>query len=486
MVHRGDRLCPRCGAYLRRTRDELGECDPCRRVAPALALDPAVWEEPGLSVALAQLDFGPVFLRVRAEASCSQQRLGELLDLDQSSLSKIERGQRSLTDAASVVRVANVLGIPAGKLGFRYGVTGTVGDEARSGWKGSWVERRDFVEKVAGLTFGAVGVDIHRLLSLFPQAEPTGTRHVGAADVAAIEQATTTYARQDFAEGSGMVRDLAVTHLGSVLPLLDAQVPDEVRPRLYLATAELALIAGYMSFDVNQHDAARRLWMIGLDLTRNAEDPHGSDLTVYLLYDMAAQAVHLGCPDEALKLVHLGQAAAVGAHPVSAATASCLTNIQARAHAARSDAPACDRALGQAEDYFAAIDPDSTPLWVAHIGDAYLSIYQGVAYHSLAIAGRDPGAANRAVTLLHHAVNHLGTAHARGRALYLPDLAGAHAIAGDIGTAVTVGHQAVDAVTAVHSPRAYGRLQVLHTVLGPLRASPGVGELRERLATTAC
>jgi hypothetical protein len=40
-------------------------------------------------------------------------------------------------------------------------------------------------------------------------------------------------------------------------------------------------------------------------------------------------------------------------------------------------------------------------------------------------------------------------------------------------------------VTAVYSPRAYGGLQVLHTVLGPLHTSPGVAELRERLTATA-
>lgn len=55
---------------------------------------------------------------------------------------------------------------------------------------------------------------------------------------------------------------------------------------------------------------------------------------------------------------------------------------------------------------------------------------------------------------------------------YLPDLAGSHAIAGDSDTAVTIGHQAVDAVTAVSSPRAYHGLRKLHAVLGPLHTSP--------------
>jgi N-acyl-L-homoserine lactone synthetase len=86
--------------------------------------------------------------------------------------------------------------------------------------------------------------------------------------------------------------------------------------------------------------------------------------------------------------------------------------------------------------------------------------------------------------LLQSAVEGFGPSYARPRALYLPGLAGAHALVGNIDTAVTMGHQAIDAVTAVYSPRAYDRLHVLHTVLGPLHTSPGVAELRERLTAT--
>lgn len=75
--------------------------------------------------------------------------------------------------------------------------------------------------------------------------------------------------------------------------------------------------------------------------------------------------------------------------------------------------------------------------------------------------------------------------HAMSRALYLPDLAGCHALTGDIDTAVTIGHQAVNLAGSMHSRRAQTRLRVLHTVLEPMHASPGVAELRERLATSA-
>ncbi|MBV9013558.1 MAG: helix-turn-helix transcriptional regulator [Pseudonocardiales bacterium] len=476
MTHWGERPCPDRGTQPHRSRNGTGGRE--------VVLPAGFYDDPRLSAALARLDFGPIFRRVRVETRCSQHVLGALLGLDQATMSKIENGQRSLTDTAAVVRVANVLGIPAGKLGFRYGVT--VGSAAEADRRGSWVERRrDFIEQVTALTFGATGVDFHRLLALVPQAESPGTRHLGASDVEVIEQATATYTRQDLATGSGPIRDLAVSHLRSVLPLLDAQIAAELRPRLMIATAHLALVTGFMSFDVTDHDAARRLWMIGLGLARDCEHPLGSDLTAYLLYDMASQAVHLGRPDEALKLVHIGQAAAVGAHPLSASTANALSGVSARAHAARGDARACDRALHQAEEQFASIDHQARPPWGAWLNGLRLAVIQGGTYYALARHERDPRAAGRAVPLLRHALDQFGPDHARGRALYLSDLAGAHAIAGDIDTAVAVGHQALDAVTAVHSPRAYGRLRALNTVLEPLHTSPGVAELRERLTATA-
>ncbi|MGH3722415.1 MAG: helix-turn-helix domain-containing protein [Pseudonocardiaceae bacterium] len=479
-------LCAECGARLRRGREAGELCDPCRRTGTRLVLPPGFYDESVLAVALEGLDFGRVFLAIRAHAHWSQDSLGEYLGFEQSRVSAIENGKRPLHDLATAIRVANRLAIPAGRLGFAHGVT--VGHRMTTGRKGSGVYRRNFVEHVAGLTIiaGTTGLDIDRLTALLPDAEPTGTRHIGPADVEAIEQATAEFSRQDFATGAGPVRDLAVSQLRSVLPLLDAEMTEEVRPQLYLATARLATQAGWMSFEVKQDDAARRLWLIGLNITRDAEHPQASDLTSYLLMDLADQAVRLGRPDEALRLIHLAHAAPAGTHAVSASTTSLMASIQAHAHAAQGDATACDQALGQAVAQFSRIDPQARPAWGgAHLSDAVISAHQGVAHYELALTGRDPRAAGRAVPLLHRAVDGLGPDYARPRARYLADLAGAHAIAGDIDTAVTLGHQAIDAVTALHSLRAYDQLRVLNTALEPMHTSAGVAGLRDRLTAAA-
>jgi hypothetical protein len=160
-------------------------------------------------------------------------------------------------------------------------------------------------------------------------------------------------------------------------------------------------------------------------------------------------------------------------------------SVQAQAYAVAGNAVGCDRALGQAEERFTAIDPATRPPWGAHLDSVDLAACRGNAYHELAFTRGDPRTAAQAVPLLGHAVDHFGPAYARAQAIYLPDLAGAYALGGDADTAVAVGHQAVDAVTAVSSPRAHDRLHTLHTVLEPLHTSPGVAELRDRLTATA-
>ncbi len=465
-------------------------CGPCERVGsePRDRLPVDVFDQKPIVAMLAAYDFGSFFRVVRGLAQWSQQTFGGVIGLEQSEISAIERGEHRLRNIETIARIAQSLRIPPARLNFpdiRVTVD-AAGDAQREDV--SWVDRRDFGQHIAAGVLsmaGAAGLDIARLRSLLPPSEPTGTRHVGAADVEVIEDFTATFKRQDFTSGSGLIRDAALTQVNTALSLLDAQVNDELRPRLMIATAHLAMQAGWASFDVEQHDSARRLWMIALDLARHCEHPLGTDLTVYVLYDLALQSMHLHRPDEALHLARVGHTAAVGRYPVSPSTLSSLASIQAQAYAAQRDVTACDRALGQVEEHFAAIDPANRPLWGAHFDDTSLVLCQGAARYAQALAGRDPRAASQAVPLLRQAVDHFGPSYTRARGLYLPDLSGAHALDGDVGTAITLGHQAIDAITALSSPRAHTRLRTLHTVLEPLHTSPGVTELRARLTATA-
>ncbi|MGH3905938.1 MAG: helix-turn-helix domain-containing protein [Pseudonocardiaceae bacterium] len=477
--------CPECGAQLRRNRPAGELCDPCLRKGPRLALPPGFYDAPRLDAALADYDFGTVFLAIRADQDWTQEQLGELIGLEQSRISDIERGVRRLRDVRLAARASSRLAIPPVKLGFGGAVT-VVGGGTLNGRKGSWMEnRRDFIQQVAAMVtgFGAGAVDVDRLVALLdPQSGTTGTRKVGATDVDALEHAAAEYQRWHRTYGGGMARDAATAQLRGGLPLLNAKMEPALRDRLHIVLTHLALLAAWMNFDQHHHDAARRLWMIGLDVARGTEDPRSTDLTGHILVDMAQQALYLHRPDDARHLVQLGYAAGVGRHPVSPSTTTCLATNLAFAHAARGDYAACQRALGHAEEDFTTIDPAAVAPWACVDGPVKLSTWQGHAYYELARVSGDQRCLERAVLTLRQAVYN---ARPISRALYLPDLSGAHALARDVDTAVTVGHQAVDAIISLSSRRTRERLRVLNTVLEPMHTSPGVAELRERLVATA-
>src|SRR5207244_2025946 len=116
----------------------------------------------------------------------------------QSRVSAVERGKHRLRDVAMIARIAAALGIPAPLLGFTRSPAGNVhGEEV------SWVDRRDFFSAVAAITLG-VGLhpELDRLEALLPiPSDLPSPRHIGAADVDAIEETTTAFRKSDYRHG---------------------------------------------------------------------------------------------------------------------------------------------------------------------------------------------------------------------------------------------------------------------------------------------
>ncbi len=183
MTPTGQGCCARCGTQLRRGRGLRGQvwCDPCRRAGPdpRRELPAGFYLQDPITAALIGYDFGTVFRRVRARTGWSQQTLADLVGLDQTRISAIERGVRRLRDVALVAQIATGLCIPPVLLGFGEPGT-TVGQAGGDGRKWvSWMDRRDFVQQVAALALGVTGMaalDIDRLTALLPHADPTGDR----------------------------------------------------------------------------------------------------------------------------------------------------------------------------------------------------------------------------------------------------------------------------------------------------------------------
>jgi transcriptional regulator with XRE-family HTH domain len=431
--------------------------------------------------ALASYDFGRVFTAVRAQAGLSQLKLAGLLALSQARVSDVERGVRRLRDVALIARVATALGIPARLLGFPSESASSVAVK-----EVSWLHRRDFISLVTAATVGSnLHPELARLEALLPShTEPVTRPRIGAADVDAVESITDAFRRSGSAHGGGLCRAAAIAQLHQVRRLEDATCSEDVRLGLRLATADLAMMAAYVSYDVEEHDSARRLWTFALDTARRAEDhPRSTDLAVNVLLDIADQALHLDRPREALHHVQLASAtAASGKYTASAITGSVVSAYLGWCRASLGEVEACRRAMGQAHEEFAGAHPGSAPPWAQHVTDAVMSAEQGNSLYLLSLT--DPDFAPAAIQQLRSAVDGFGIADARGRAISLPGLAGAYFRAGDLDSAVATGHEAVSAISELSSTRAYARLQVLDTIADPFGHKPEVAELREHIRTT--
>ncbi|MBB5159151.1 helix-turn-helix domain-containing protein [Saccharopolyspora phatthalungensis] len=474
--------CQCCGTVLRvGVNDAL--CGPCARAAGFREPIPeGFYEDADLCAALESYDFGAVFTAVRRQTGLSQLQLADLLGLSQSRVSAVERGERRLTHVRTAARLATFLRIPASLLGFptSHTVTGDVTDK-----EVSWLERRDFLSLVTAATLGSsLNPELARLGSLLPgQVEPVTRPRIGAADVDAIEAVTDGFRRSHSAYGGGLCRAAALTQLHQVRQLEDALCSPEIRTRLLVAIADLASTAAWLAYDVDDHDAARRLWTYTLDTARRADDdPRATDLAVHVLLDMAHQALHLERASEALHLVQLASATAANRkHPVSTITQGYTSAILGCCRAALGEPEPTHRAIGQAQETYAAADPATTPPWTKFVTNAEITGQQGYSLYLLSLSR--PEFAPQAIEKLTSASTGYGAEYECSRAVTLPPLASAQFQAGDIDAAVATGYDAVEAITGLSFTRGYARLRVLDTVAAPHNGKSEVADLREHIRT---
>ena len=148
--------------------------------------------------------------------------------------------------------------------------------------------------------------------------------------------------------GGGLRRKAVVGQLHEVTDLLQEPQPEATARRLFKVAAELAELAGWMSYDVGLQPTAQKYFVLALHAAKEAGDkPLGS----YVLSSMSRQMIHLGRPDDALELIHLAQ---YGSRDCATPrTQAMLYAMEARAYANMGQPGKCKRAVRMAEDTFA-------------------------------------------------------------------------------------------------------------------------------------
>ncbi|MFJ9247050.1 hypothetical protein [Streptomyces sp. NPDC101776] len=320
-----------------------------------------------------------------------------------------------------------------------------------------------------------------------PEPEPvSASRQVGRLsrpELELLESTTAMFRKWDAQCGGGLRRKAVVGQLHEVTDLLQEPQPEATNRKLFKVAAELAELAGWMSYDVGLQPTAQKYFVLALHAAKEAGDkPLGS----YVLSSMSRQMIHLGRPDDALELIHLAQYGSRDC--ASPRTQSMLYAMEARAYANMGQPGKCKRAVRMAEDTFGDVhdwdDPD--PDWIRFFSEAELYGENSHSYRDLAyVAGRSPAYASLAEPVMQRAVDLFAKddVHQRSYALNLIGMATVHLLRREPEQSAVLATEAMTVAKKVRSERVNTRIRkTVDTAVRDFGELAVVVDLTERLA----
>ncbi|MFF8102060.1 hypothetical protein ACF07S_20310 [Streptomyces sp. NPDC016640] len=322
-----------------------------------------------------------------------------------------------------------------------------------------------------------------------PEPEPVSSSarargRLSGPELDLLETTTVMFRQWDAQCGGGLRRKAVVGQLHEVTDLLQEPQPEATTRRLFKVAAELAELAGWMSYDVGLQPTAQKYFVLALHAAKEAGDrPLGS----YVLSSMSRQMIHLGRPEDALELIHLAQYGSRDC--ASPRTQSMLYAMEARAYANMGQPSRCKRAVRMAEDTFADADEwdEPDPDWVLFFSEAELYAENAHSFRDLAyVAGRSPTYASLAEPLMRRAVELFGREsgqHQRSYALNLIGMATVHLLQREPEQSAVLATEAITAATKVRSERLNTRIRkTVDTAVRDFGDLAEVVALTERLA----
>ncbi|MFD8566110.1 hypothetical protein [Streptomyces sp. NPDC059639] len=290
-------------------------------------------------------------------------------------------------------------------------------------------------------------------------AAPRRGNRLSTPELDLLESTTVMFRQWDAQCGGGLRRKAVVGQLHEVTDLLQEPQPEATTKRLFKVAAELAELAGWMSYDVGLQPTAQKYFVLALHAAKEAGDkPLGS----YILSSMSRQMIHLGRPDDALELVHLAQYGSRDC--ASPRTQAMLYAMEARAYANMGQPGKCKRAVRMAEDTFTDADDwdEPDPDWIRFFSAAELHGENSHSFRDLAyVAGRSPAYASMSEPLMQRAVELFGqdAEHQRSYALNLIGMATVHLLQKEPEQATVMAKQALGIARKVRSERVNTRIR---------------------------
>jgi transcriptional regulator with XRE-family HTH domain len=269
-------------------------------------IDPALWEQSDVRVALAARDIGAVY-RALADVGVSQRAIAALTGQSQPEVSEILSGRRVIAYEV-LERIAEGLGIPRELMGLSW-----YGSDGVSAYPGGVMvqppegvtdamRRRAFLAAAGVAIVGQPVKQLGEVLNLPgpPPAElPSRVSAVHVTKVRDLTQGLLAAARvhgPDLGPGSAAV--------AWAVPLLDLPGPEPVTRSLRSAVADLHTVAGSGAFDAGLYDHTLYHYLRALELATEAGDAYLQALA--LTYAGLATEEH-GHPNDGLKMLQLAQ-----------------------------------------------------------------------------------------------------------------------------------------------------------------------------------
>lgn len=340
----------------------------------------------------------------------------------------------------------------------------TVGGASLPAQRGTSVDRRAFLTDSIGVT-AAMGLPAH----VRPLSPPGGTGAVGTTHLLELRAGLRSLFQLDDAYGGGDVRSLAVRHLRRVRRVINTgKYPDTIGRQLQLLSGEVAEHCGWLYYDADEQDNARRYWGEALTTATMLRD---SNLEILVFSSMSLQACHEGRARDGLDLARAAQERAT--RLCSPVLQSLIAAREARALSLMADGKTAGRRL---TDAMQLVDRNGrgrpSPEWTAFHGPAELDYAQGLLYTEL-------GHHQAATGFLRAALAHQEANYGRNQALYRITLARSLVEAGEVdeGAAHAVG--SLEHLEEVESGRVMRRLTEVAGALRGIDAASARGAAEE-------
>lgn len=310
-------------------------------------------------------------------------------------------------------------------------------------------------------------------LGLAPAPVPR-PRHVGEAEVSAVEAAVRQIRLLDDRHGADGLYRRASQPLHAAYAMLDADTARQpTADRLHAGAGELAISVGWLAHDSGRFDDARSHYAEALATARVSGDP---GLEAHAFCNTAFLARDAGRPREAVRAAQAGERAAK--HLSSPRLLALLTLREAGGWAGLGDHAGCSEALSRAKTLFARGRSDADPEWMSFFVEAELEMLEAQCWSTLGDWPRAARHSQRAADLQ-------DPHFARNLALYRAQLADDLTRAGAPDRAAAAGHQVLDLLDRdqVQSSRIQSMLAGTARRLLSQRRTAGVPAFLERHAS---